>query len=73
MNLQMDVVYGPVRSRRLGRSLGVSLAAAGFKACNFNCSYCQYGWTKFPNTFSSSAVATLDWRWPRHSVVSAAR
>jgi wyosine [tRNA(Phe)-imidazoG37] synthetase (radical SAM superfamily) len=48
MNLQTDIVYGPVRSRRLGRSLGVNLAPAGFKACNFNCSYCQYGWTKFP-------------------------
>ena len=50
MNLQTDIVYGPVRSRRLGRSLGVNLAPAGVKACNFNCSYCQYGWTKFPNS-----------------------
>ena len=50
MNLQTDIVYGPARSRRFGRSLGVNLAPVGFKACNFNCSYCQYGWTKFPNT-----------------------
>jgi wyosine [tRNA(Phe)-imidazoG37] synthetase (radical SAM superfamily) len=50
MDLQTGIVYGPVHSRRLGRSLGVNLAPAGGKACNFNCSYCQYGWTRFPNT-----------------------
>ena len=49
MNLQTDIVYGPARSRRFGRSLGVNLAPVGFKACNFNCSYCQYGWTSFPH------------------------
>jgi wyosine [tRNA(Phe)-imidazoG37] synthetase (radical SAM superfamily) len=48
MDLQSGFVYGPVRSRRLGRSLGVNLAPAGRKTCNFNCSYCQYGWTDFP-------------------------
>jgi len=47
MDLQTGIVYGPVHSRRLGRSLGVNLAPAGFKTCNFNCSYCQYGWTTF--------------------------
>ena len=48
MDLQTEIVYGPVHSRRLGRSLRVNLAPAGCKACNFNCAYCQYGWTKFP-------------------------
>ena len=48
MDLQAGLVYGPVQSRRLGRSLGVNLAPAGRKTCNFNCSYCQYGWTDFP-------------------------
>jgi len=47
MDLQTGIVYGPVHSRRLGRSLGVNLAPAGCKVCNFNCSYCQYGWTAF--------------------------
>lgn len=47
MDLQTGIVYGPLRSRRFGRSLGVNLAPAGCKACNFNCSYCQYGWTRF--------------------------
>ncbi|HMC77506.1 MAG TPA: radical SAM protein [Vicinamibacterales bacterium] len=48
MNLQCGIVYGPVQSRRLGRSLGVNLSPPGRKTCNFNCSYCQYGWTDFP-------------------------
>ncbi|MHC4479477.1 MAG: radical SAM protein [Planctomycetota bacterium] len=33
--------YGPVASRRLGRSLGVDLVPA--KTCSFNCVYCQLG------------------------------
>jgi wyosine [tRNA(Phe)-imidazoG37] synthetase (radical SAM superfamily) len=48
MDLQAGMVYGPVQSRRFGRSLGVNLAPAGRKTCNFNCAYCQYGWTEFP-------------------------
>jgi wyosine [tRNA(Phe)-imidazoG37] synthetase (radical SAM superfamily) len=39
------IIYGPVRSRRLGRSLGVNLLPAGMKVCNMDCAYCQYGWT----------------------------
>lgn len=49
MKLQTSVVYGPVQSRRLGRSLGVNLAPGRRKACNFNCVYCQYGWTGTPS------------------------
>lgn len=48
MDLQSGIVYGPVRSRRLGQSLGVNLGPPGRKTCNFNCAYCQYGWTDFP-------------------------
>jgi wyosine [tRNA(Phe)-imidazoG37] synthetase (radical SAM superfamily) len=40
------IVYGPVPSRRLGRSLGINLLPAGMKVCNMNCAYCQYGWTR---------------------------
>ncbi len=39
------VVYGPVRSRRLGASLGINLLPPGRKLCTFDCLYCQYGWT----------------------------
>jgi wyosine [tRNA(Phe)-imidazoG37] synthetase (radical SAM superfamily) len=36
-------VYGPVFSRRLGRSLGVDLVT--FKTCTYDCIYCQLGRT----------------------------
>lgn len=38
-------VYGPVNSRRLGRSLGINALPAGRKTCTLDCQYCQYGWT----------------------------
>jgi wyosine [tRNA(Phe)-imidazoG37] synthetase (radical SAM superfamily) len=34
-------VYGPVPSRRLGRSLGIDLVP--FKTCSYDCIYCQLG------------------------------
>ena len=42
--LQQHIVYGPVRSRRLGRSLGINVLPIEVKVCNMNCAYCQYGW-----------------------------
>ena len=36
-------VFGPVPSRRLGRSLGVDLVP--FKTCTYDCLYCQLGFT----------------------------
>jgi wyosine [tRNA(Phe)-imidazoG37] synthetase (radical SAM superfamily) len=39
----MKYVFGPVASRRLGRSLGVDPLPA--KTCNWNCVYCQLGRT----------------------------
>jgi wyosine [tRNA(Phe)-imidazoG37] synthetase (radical SAM superfamily) len=36
-------VYGPVPSRRLGRSLGVDIVP--FKICTYDCIYCQLGRT----------------------------
>jgi wyosine [tRNA(Phe)-imidazoG37] synthetase (radical SAM superfamily) len=39
-----DVIFGPVRSRRLGLSLGVNLLPADSKLCNFDCVYCECGW-----------------------------
>jgi wyosine [tRNA(Phe)-imidazoG37] synthetase (radical SAM superfamily) len=44
----MRVLYGPVESWRLGRSLGVDPLAARAKRCPFSCSYCQYGPTSRP-------------------------
>ena len=36
-------IYGPIPSRRLGRSLGIAPVPA--KTCNFSCVYCQLGRT----------------------------
>ena len=38
-----SVVIGPVRSRRLGTSLGLNLLPARSKLCGFNCPYCECG------------------------------
>ena len=39
----MKYIYGPVKSRRLGLSLGITLTP--YKICRFNCVYCQLGRT----------------------------
>lgn len=41
-----NIVYGPLKSRRLGVSLGVNLLPAGGKLCNFDCIYCECGWNR---------------------------
>jgi len=46
LQLQGSAVYGPVQSRRLGRSLGFNVLPPSVKVCTFNCLYCQYGWAK---------------------------
>ena len=44
------IIFGPVRSRRLGNSLGINLLPSTGKLCNFNCIYCECGWTGNLNT-----------------------
>lgn len=39
----MNYIFGPVPSRRLGRSLGIDLVP--FKTCTYDCIYCQLGKT----------------------------
>ena len=43
MSKSYQYLFGPVPSRRLGRSLGVDLIP--FKTCTMDCSYCQLGET----------------------------
>lgn len=40
--LQAGIVYGPLSSRRFGRSLGVNILPCSSRVCNLNCVYCQY-------------------------------
>ncbi len=66
--LHEGLVYGPVRSRRLGRSLGVNILPRHQKVCTFNCCYCQYGWT--------AAIAepdtSVDGPWPSPAAIARA-
>ena len=41
-----DIVFGPIKSRRLGTSLGVNILPPKGKLCNFDCVYCECGWNK---------------------------
>src|SRR3989338_6854650 len=43
--LQDAAVYGPIHSRRYGHSLGINPLPVTYKFCDFDCVYCQYGWT----------------------------
>lgn len=77
--LQGAVVYGPLNSRRFGKSLGINLLPTDTKACFFDCVYCQYGGTgargqaPFPglkkienevrSTFSDAREKNLEINW----------
>lgn len=50
-------VYGPVPSKRMGRSLGVDLAP--FKRCTYDCIYCQLGRTT-DKTAEPKSYATVE-------------
>lgn len=44
--LREETVFGPIRSRRLGNSLGINLLPTKGKICNFDCIYCECGWNR---------------------------
>ena len=44
--LESNIIYGPLYSRRLDRSLGVNLLPTDYKLCSFDCVYCHYGRTQ---------------------------
>lgn len=54
----MSIVYGPVPSWRLGRSLGIDLISAAGKTCTFDCIYCQLGQTIHLNSERQAFVET---------------
>lgn len=45
-------VFGPVKSRRFGVSLGINLLPADGKVCSFDCIYCECGLNKETRTKS---------------------
>ncbi len=54
----MKYIYGPVQSRRLGFSLGISLTP--YKVCNFDCIYCQLGRTTVKTSLRKEYVNIKD-------------
>lgn len=38
-----SIIFGPIKSRRLGVSLGVNLLPVNVKLCSFDCIYCECG------------------------------
>ena len=50
-----SLVFGPVRSRRLGTSLGLNLTPRWSKLCTFDCPYCECGF---------NTPKAPDSRWP---------
>ena len=40
-----EIIFGPVKSRRLGVSLGINLLPISAKVCSFDCIYCECGFT----------------------------
>lgn len=53
------IVFGPVKSRRLGISLGINLLPCNRKVCTFNCIYCECGWT-LPSGPSGTSFPTRE-------------
>lgn len=53
-----SVIYGPIESRRLGRSLGINLMRPGRTVCAFRCVYCEYPRQTCPEPFG-------EWPTPR--------
>lgn len=48
-----EIIFGPVHSRRLGKSLGINLLPINKKICNFNCIYCECGLTPDTDDYRS--------------------
>lgn len=44
------IIFGPIKSRRLGISLGINLLPTKRKICTFNCIYCECGFNEDSRT-----------------------
>src|SRR3990167_7806366 len=57
--LQDAAVYGPIHSRRYGYSLGINPLPVTYKFCDFDCVYCQYGWSPRPGNSAKKTSEKL--------------
>ena len=46
-------IFGPIKSRRLGVSLGINLLPGDGKVCTFDCIYCECGYNAERRTKST--------------------
>ena len=53
-----ETIFGPIKSRRLGISLGVNLLPTDGKLCSFDCIYCECGLNE--NGRTKSKLPTVD-------------
>lgn len=58
--LQDGWLYGPVDSRRYGRSLGVNPLPLERKVCSLDCLYCQYGYTRAQESATRSELPSRE-------------
>ena len=68
-----SIIYGPVPSWRLGRSLGIDLLPPDGKTCSFNCIYCQLGRTTNPTTERREFVSLAQLAEELNGIASEAR
>jgi wyosine [tRNA(Phe)-imidazoG37] synthetase (radical SAM superfamily) len=55
-SVERKYIFGPVPSRRLGRSLGIDLVP--YKTCTFDCIYCDLGRTTHKTTSRQSYITS---------------
>ncbi len=55
-----EIIFGPVKSRRLGKSLGINLLPTNRKVCNYNCIYCECGLNPKTDTKKASKLPLRD-------------
>jgi len=58
----VSIVYGPVHSWRLGRSLGIDLFSPRGKTCSFDCTYCEWGDTVHLTSERGEFVSIAEFR-----------
>lgn len=61
IKMKSRIIYGPILSRRLGRSLGIDVIKKGEfrKNCNFDCVYCQLGHVDWKISTPSEATGLV--------------
>ncbi|MCL2039308.1 MAG: radical SAM protein [Bacteroidetes bacterium] len=66
--LKNNYIFGPIKSRRLGVSLGINVLPIEKKICTFNCIYCECGWN---NNDVCNAVPHELISYPKHEIIIA--